>query len=370
MATKYFYAINKDNIQQIDDNNSAYALNGVETLGDYFSGIPQTYESNTYEPLILDGVTLCGDTSAKNMRDVFWLCYIIPKYADELIYIYNPDDKNPAYILSGKTTGDVVYSYGCKYAPTKGEGGVETSWALKGYKIYEKVVDTTVASKTMADVIYVFGGHHIHYYYGYDESYRNNAVTERKTVADKLKILRFRPIREIKDKLNPFGLAIYNAKGELIYTVDSRGKNYQMDSYYINNTVIAGAYAAGKTPDIGSYTSKNYDNLAVMPLSFPFVSEGFAIKGHVKGMDPNRLYPIKLLKNKWSISQLSGCGVTIPESVVWGHPDSKYPIKTYTDRTVKVGNTTYYYRDILDGYYSVQTTGQLSLLTMDCSRYL
>lgn len=370
MTTKYFYSVNKDNVQQIDDNNSAYALNGIETLGDYFSGIPQTYETNTYKPLILDGVTLCGDTSAKNMRDTFWLCYIIPKYADELIYIYNPDDTNPAYIVSGKTTGDVVYSYGCKYSPTTGDGGAETSWALKGYKIHEKIVDTTVAGKSIADVIYVFGGHLLHYYYEHAESDRNNAVAARKAVADKLKILRFRPIREIKNKLTPFGFAIYSAKGELIYTVDSKGKNYQMDSYYINDTIIAGVYATGKTPDIGSYTSKNYANLAVMPIGFPYVNEGFAIKGHPGGVDPNRLYPIKLLKNKWSISQLSGCGVAIPGAVFWNHPDSKYPIKIYTDRTVKVGNFTYYYKDVVDGYYSMQSTGQLSLLTMDCSRYL
>lgn len=372
-TTKYFYAINKDNIQQIDDDYSAYALDRVEDLNNYFCGICNDGDQDdTYHPLVLDGVTICGDNGHRNFRTIYWMCYIIPKYVDEIIYVYNPDADNPAYILGGAPTGDITYAYGCLEETEKNGNGGATGWTVYDYKVKDRIVDVTDPSKATADVIYVWGGHLLYYDKRPTTDQIVNAVAERKAVADKLKILRFRQIKDIADKLDPFGLAIYNDKGELIYTVDGNGKNYQMDDYYLSPTYIAGTYYTGKTPEHEYCASKDYDNVAVMPVGHPWVTEGFGLKGHPDGVDPSRLYPLKLTRHRWSVSQLSGCGVEPPSSVSWTHPDSHYPLNIYDNyHTTHHGATQYYYyKDLIDGECRMLSRGRTEVMTMDCTRYL
>lgn len=368
MATKYFYSINKDNIQQIDDNYSAYALDRVESINSYFAGVAYR-RGDCYAPLVLDDVTLCSDSGRRNQRDAYWLVYIIPKYNDELIYVHNPDPDNPVYMLRGTATSNIVYGYGCLSEATKDGNGTATAWQVHDYQIKDMIVDINVPSKATADIIYIFGGHLTFYSDQPRQDDIAKAVADRKAIANGLKILRYRPIKDIANKLHPFGLAIYNAKGELIYTVDGDGKNYKMDEYYQSKQMIAGTYYTGNTPQLEYYEPRTYDNVAVMAVNHPYVSEGFALKGHPDNVDPSRLYPIKLTQHQWSISQLSGCGAEMPYAATWDHPDSMWHIKTYDDR-VSRSTSYYYYEDNIDGGYGMLSSGYAEVMAMDCSRYL
>ena len=157
MATRYFYSINRDNIQQIDDTYSAYALDKTESINNYFAGISYCYR-DTYVPLILDDTVLCSDDSRRNRRYVYWLTYIIPKYNDELIYVHNPDPDNPVYMLRGAPTSNIVYAYGCWLVAAKDGNGNATAWQVRDYQIKDMIVDINVPSKATADIIYIFGG--------------------------------------------------------------------------------------------------------------------------------------------------------------------------------------------------------------------
>lgn len=373
MSTKYFYAVNKDNIQQIDDNYSAYALDRVESINNYFLGVAYR-RCDCYTPLILDDTTLCSDAGRRNQRDAYWLVYVVPKYNDELIYIHNPDPFNPVYMLRGVPTTNIVYGYGCLCEVTKDGNGNATAWQVHDYQIKDMIVDVNVPSKATADIIYIFGGHLTFYSNQPRQDDITKAVADRKAVANGLKILRYRPIKDIADKLDPFGLAIYNAKGEMIYTVDANGKNYKMDEYYQSKQIIAGAYKTGTTPKLDYYEPKTYDNVAVMACNHPYVTEGFALKGHNADIDPSRLYPVKLTQHQWSISQLSGCGAEIPNDAVWDHPDSMWHIKTYDTYVSKASSARtvsyFYYQDNIDGGYGMLSSGYAEVMALDCTRYL
>lgn len=373
MATRYFYSINRDNIQQIDDTYSAYALDRIESINNYFAGISYCYR-DTYFPLTLDDTVLCSDNSGRNRRYVYWLTYIIPKYNDELIYVHNPDPDNPVYMLRGAPTSNIVYAYGCWIVAAKDGNGNATAWQVRDYQIKDMIVDINVPSKATADIIYIFGGNATYYNHQITTDDVAQSVAARKAIANKLKILRYRPIKDIKDKLHPFGLAIYNAKGELIYTVDADGKNYKMDEYYQSKQMIAGTYYTGKTPELEYYEPRTYDNVAVMAVNHPYVTEGFGIKGHPGGVDPSRLYPVKLTQHQWSISQLSGCGAERPTEETWDHPDSMWHEIIYDDYVTQPSSarTTsyYYYQDNIDGGYGMLSSGYAEVMAMDCSRYL
>lgn len=373
MATRYFYAVNKDNIQQIDDTYSAYALDKTESINNYFAGINCCYR-DTYFPLKLDDKVLCGDDSRRNRRYVYWLVYIVPKHNDELIYVHNPDPDNPVYMLRGMANTNIVYSYGCLCEVAKDGNGNATAWQIHDYKIKDMIVDINDPSKATADIIYIFGGNATYYNHQITVNDIAQSVAACKAIANKLKILRYRPIKDIKDKLRPFGLAIYNAKGDMIYTVDADGKNYKMDEYYKSTQMIAGAYRTGTTPKLEHYDARTYDNVAVMAVNHPYVTEGYGIKGHPGGVDPSILYPIKLTQHQWSISQLCGCGAEIPYAATWDHPDSMWHLKTYdayvssasSARTISYN----YYRDWIDGGYSMVSSGYAEVMAMDCTRYL
>ena len=371
MATRYFYSINRDNIQQIDDTYSAYALDRVESINNYFAGVAYR-RCDCYTPLILDDVTLCSDAGRKNQRDAYWLVYIVPKYTDELVYIHNPDPDNPVYMLRGVSNTSLVYAYGCLQEMTTDGNGSATSWRVRGYQIKDMIVDINVPSKATADIIYIFGGHLTFYDNQPGKDDITKAVAARKTIANGLKILRYRPIKDIVDKLHPFGLAIYNARGEIIYTADADGRNYRLDEYYQSKQIIAGTYKTGATPQLEYHEPRTYDNVAVMAGNHPFVTEGFALKGHNVDIDPSRLYPIKLTQHRWSISQLSGCGAEIPNVATWDHPDNMWHINVYDKyETSNIGGTRYYYyRDMIDGGYSMLRSGYVEVMAMDCSRYL
>lgn len=373
MATRYFYSINRDNIQQIDDTYSAYALDKTESINNYFAGISYR-RCDCYNPLVLDDTTLCSDAGRRNQRDAYWLVYIIPKYNDELIYVHNPDPDNPVYMLRGTAQSNIVYGYGCLCEAAKDGNGNATAWQIHDYQIKDMIVDINVPSKATADIIYIFGGHLTFYSNQPRQDDITKAVAARKAIANGLKILRYRPIKDIVNKLHPFGLAIYNAKGELIYTVDADGKNYKMDEYYQSKQMIAGAYKTGTTPRLEYYEPRTYDNVAVMAVNHPYVTEGFGLKGHNDGVDPSRLYPLKLTQHQWSVSQLSGCGAERPNTVTWDHPDSMWHVKTYDKYVTSASSarTTsyYYYEDNIDGGYGMLSSGYAEVMAMDCSRYL
>lgn len=371
MATRYFYTINRDNIQQIDDTYSAYALDRTESINNYFAGVAYR-RCDCYNPLILDDTTLCNDAGRRNQRDVYWLVYIVPKYNDELIYVHNPDPDNPVYMLRGTANTSLVYAYGCLQEMTADSNSNAKSWQVHGYQIKDMIVDINVPSKATADIIYIFGGHLTFYSNQPKKDDITKAVAARKVIANKLKVLRYRPIKDIVDKLHPFGLAIYNAKGELIYTVDADGKNYRMDEYYKSKQIIAGAYKTGTTPKLEYYDPRTYDNVAVMAVNHPYVTEGFGLKGHPGGVDPSRLYPVKLTQHQWSISQLSGCGAEIPYAATWDHPDSMWHTNVYDKYETSHNDATqyYYYRDMIDGGYGMVSSGYAEVMAMDCTRYL
>ena len=206
---KYFYTANKDNFQQIDDNYSAYALDKCENITDYFCGITSTHCSYTYTPLVLDGDVLCNDTSARNQRVVYWLCYIIPKCNDEVIYIYNPSPSTPVYLLKGAAIGDIVYGFGCRVPTQTDANGIPIAWKAADYKIKNKIVDTSAKNNAAADVIYLFGGFKTFYKDWPTIKQIISITAETKKIADNLKIMRFRPIREIAEKISRFGLDVY-----------------------------------------------------------------------------------------------------------------------------------------------------------------
>ena len=198
MATRYFYAINRDNIQQIDDTYSAYALDRVESINNYFAGVAYR-RCDCYTPLILDDVTLCSDAGRRNQRDAYWLVYIIPKYNDELIYVHNPDPDNPVYMLRGVSNTSLTYAYGCLQEMTADGNGNATSWRVRGYQVKDMIVDINVPSKATADIIYIFGGHLTFYDNQPKKDDITKAVAARKAIANKLKILRYRPIKYVTE---------------------------------------------------------------------------------------------------------------------------------------------------------------------------
>ena len=372
----YFYAINNNDIQQINDNLSAYALASCDNLVDYYIGLTMC-SCEPMHAIKLDGVQLSpAYGSWESYRSHTLHCtYLIPKQYNEVIYIYNPDAKNPAYIQGGKLMGDLAHTYSNINGPW-GEGGAKTAWKLYAYKEYERIID---ANKRTADIIYGFGGYRVlgsqeeNYGYPSNETKTMAAVQARKNILDKCKVLRFRPIKEMEDIMDPFGLALYDENGKLIYCCDNKGRNYQMSEYYINPTYINGSFSSGQSPKL-SHTSDNYNNVAVSPITHPYRSEGITTKGHPSGTDPSANYPIKLLKNQWSISTLEGCGVGYPGKIDNSFGGGKWRIgKAEGDSvTVSQGSTSQisYPYDRLDGHYGMSAAGFFSLMAMDCTRYI